>query len=68
MTRKECEEKILEKLEEIRNIKNQYYGDDIDDYLSLCIFKDYVSVHNNQNTKEHKIDCFKRGNNPMYSL
>ena len=27
MTRKECEERILEKLEEIRNIKNQYCGD-----------------------------------------
>lgn len=68
MTRKECEEKILEKLEEIRNIKNQYCGDDIDDYLSLCIFKDYASVFNNQDTKEHKIECFKNGNNPMCSL
>lgn len=68
MTRKECEEKILEKLEEIRNIKNQYCGDDINDYLNLYIFKDFVSVSNNQNTEEHKIECFKRGNNPMCSL
>ena len=59
MTRKECEEKILEKLEEIRNIKNQNCGDDINDYLNLCIFKDYVSVSNGQNTEEHKIECFK---------
>lgn len=67
MTRKECEEKILEKLEEIRNIKNQHCGDNINDYLSR-IFKDYAFVCNNQNTKEHKIECFKRGNNPMCSL
>lgn len=45
MTREECENKILEKLEEIKDIANQY--DKADNfYLSLLILGNYMSACN----------------------
>ena len=45
MTREECENKILEKLEEIKDIAKQY--DKADNfYLGLTILDNYMSVSN----------------------
>ena len=46
MTREECENKILEKLEEIKDIAKQY--DKADNfYLDLTIMGNYMSASNN---------------------
>ena len=51
MTREECENKILEKLEEIKDIAKQY--DKADNfYLVLAILGNYMSASNRyENTK-----------------
>ena len=52
MNREECENQILEKLKEIKDIAKQY---DISSefYLSLCIMDEHLSVNNcfYENTK-----------------
>ena len=45
MTRIECENKILEKLKEIKNIAKQY-DKSKDFYLSMTVVNDYISLNN----------------------
>ena len=45
MTRIECENQILEKLKEIKDIAKEYDKSE-ELYLSISIYDDYISIHN----------------------
>lgn len=56
MLRKEAEEKILNYLMQIEKIINEYYPED--DYLSMCIRRDFISFNNThwEHPKEGVLD------------
>lgn len=59
MNREECENKILEKLKEVRAIFREYDNSD-KAHLSMCIIGDnYITFNNsfNSTSKEFPLDC-----------
>ena len=58
MNREECENKILEKLKEVRAIVNEYDKSN-DKQLAICIRDDYISCSNSYWETNTPIDFFK---------
>ena len=56
MNREECENKILEKLKEIKAIAKQYDKSE-EFYLDLTIYEDYISVNNTYWEAETPLDA-----------
>jgi len=63
MERKECEEKILELMKQIKKVAEEYYGGAT--YLSFTIFEDGTMLAFNEDSYqdgEKPIDvCFRKG-------
>lgn len=56
MNREECENKILEKLKEIKNIVKQY-DKSKELYLSITIYEDCISINNAHWETETPLDA-----------
>lgn len=56
MTREEVEKIILEKLKEIQNVVLEYTKG-ANDYLSMCVYEDWISVNNRYWESEKPINA-----------
>ena len=56
MNREECENKILEKLKEIKDIAKQYDKSE-EFYLNMTIYEDYMAVNNTYWEAETPLDA-----------
>ena len=61
MTREECENQILEKLKEIKDIVKQYDTSE-EFYLSMSIYDDVMAVNNTYWETETPLDAMRYNN------